>query len=171
MHDGPGRHRGLPATGSTLISEGFGLQEPGTAVTAARADKPLRPTALEKVLDPDIASPVHHRRKDLTSMFLFCTQHLDTPDVQLGLVSMNIERATEDLEFAKRIIVREGYNLRRSLFRSYTWFCVVLGLPSISLGYLIFLAERSGMIAGYVIPEAYKVDLNAAIAVFWIAAG
>ena len=49
VHDGPRRHRGLPPAGRTLIGEGLGLQKPGSAVTATRADKPLRPTALEQV--------------------------------------------------------------------------------------------------------------------------
>src|SRR5262249_8622525 len=79
VHDGPRRHRGLPPAAGALIGEGLGLQKPGSAVTAARADKPVRPTALEKVFrafaslakrlwnsindfgnppsDPDIASP------------------------------------------------------------------------------------------------------------------
>jgi hypothetical protein len=90
---------------------------------------------------------------------------------KLGLVSGDIERATEDLEFAKRIIVREGYNLRRSLFRSYTRLLAVLGLPSLAIGYAIFLFLRNGGIFGYNIPGMYKIDLAAAISVFWIAAG
>ena len=49
VHDGLRRHRGLPPAGGTLIGEGLGLQKPGSAVTTARADKPVRPPALEKV--------------------------------------------------------------------------------------------------------------------------
>src|SRR6266487_6414697 len=49
MHDRAGRHRGLTAAAGTLIGEGLGLQQPGSALAATGADKPFRPTALEEV--------------------------------------------------------------------------------------------------------------------------
>src|SRR6516162_4687697 len=50
VHDRAGGPRGLTATAGTLIGEGFSLEPPGAAFAAARTDKPLRPTTLEKVL-------------------------------------------------------------------------------------------------------------------------
>ena len=50
VHDRAGGHRGLPSAAGALIGEGLGLQQPGAAFAATRADKPLWPTTLEKVL-------------------------------------------------------------------------------------------------------------------------
>src|SRR4029077_20369999 len=83
VHDGPGRHRGLPAAGGTFIGEGLGLQKPGPAVAATGADEPFRPTACEQVfrtcafarkaaleLDQRLGKPALGPRHDLTLLIL-----------------------------------------------------------------------------------------------------
>ena len=50
MHNRPGGYRGLPAAGGTLVSEGLRLQQPSSALAAAGAHKPLRPSPFEQVL-------------------------------------------------------------------------------------------------------------------------
>ena len=50
MHDGSGGDRGLATAAGALIGPGLGLQPPGFAAAAARADKPVRPTRCGKVL-------------------------------------------------------------------------------------------------------------------------
>ena len=83
VHDGPGRHRGLPAAGGTFIGEGLGLQKPGAAVAATGADEPFRPTACEQVfrtcafarkaaleLDQRLGKPALGPRHDLTLLIL-----------------------------------------------------------------------------------------------------
>src|SRR6266436_1983791 len=105
VHDGPGRHRGLPAAAGAFIGEGLGLQKPGAAVAAAGADEPFRPTAREQVfrtgafrrkaaleLDQRLGKPALGPRHGLTllildgqrpySMFPFCTPHLGGPDAR-----------------------------------------------------------------------------------------
>jgi TolB-like protein len=49
MHDYAGRHRSLPTAVGALVGEGFGLQQPSSALAATRADKPFWPTTLEKL--------------------------------------------------------------------------------------------------------------------------
>ena len=81
------------------------LEPPGAAFAAARTDKPLRPTTLEKVLrarpfarkatlelDQRLWKPALRPRHGLTllisrvtalhAMFSFCTQDLDAPDAR-----------------------------------------------------------------------------------------
>ncbi len=43
VHEGPGRHRGLPAALLALVCPGLGVQHPGPAMTTAGAAKPIRP--------------------------------------------------------------------------------------------------------------------------------
>jgi hypothetical protein len=50
MHDGSGAERGLAAAAGTLIGPGLGVQPPGFATTAARADKSVRPACRSKVM-------------------------------------------------------------------------------------------------------------------------
>ncbi len=50
MHNRAGGHPGLTTAAGALISKGLGLEQPSTAFAATRADKPLGPTALEKIL-------------------------------------------------------------------------------------------------------------------------
>jgi hypothetical protein len=48
-HDRARGHRGLPTAIGALIGEGFGLKPPSATSAATRADKPVGPTAREKV--------------------------------------------------------------------------------------------------------------------------
>jgi len=50
MHDGSGGDRGLATATSALEGPSLGSQPPGFTATAARADKPVRPTRRDKVL-------------------------------------------------------------------------------------------------------------------------
>jgi len=43
VHEGPGRHRGLPAALLALIRPGLGVEHPGPAMTTAGAAEPIRP--------------------------------------------------------------------------------------------------------------------------------
>ena len=43
VHDGPGRHRGLPAAPLALVRPGLGVQHPGLVMTTAGAAEPIRP--------------------------------------------------------------------------------------------------------------------------------
>src|SRR5205085_4097370 len=104
MHDRAGSHRGLTTAVGAFVSESFGLQQPSSAAAVTRADKPFRPTTLEKVLrtrafrrktplefDQRPWNPSLRPRHDtlpcsfdtneqLTPMFAFCTLNLDRPD-------------------------------------------------------------------------------------------
>ena len=50
MHDGSGSDRGLATAVGALIGPSLGLQPPGFAPSAPRADKPVRPTRRDKIL-------------------------------------------------------------------------------------------------------------------------
>ena len=50
MHDGSGGDRGLATAVGALIGPGLGLQPPGFATTADRADKPVGPAHRYKIL-------------------------------------------------------------------------------------------------------------------------
>ena len=50
MHDGSGGDRGLAAATGALIGPGLGLQPPGFATTASRADKSVGPARRGKIL-------------------------------------------------------------------------------------------------------------------------
>ncbi len=49
VHEGPGRHRGLPTALLALIRPGLGVQPPGPVMTTAGAAEPIRPAQVGEV--------------------------------------------------------------------------------------------------------------------------
>jgi hypothetical protein len=111
VDDRSGGHRGLPAAAGAFPGPRLGLQFPGFAVAAARADKALRPARREEVLGAgclvrealleldqrtrEIGHGGSSRAIDVRSLF-YHTAHAATTDCVTGRTGISLFRCNRD---------------------------------------------------------------------------